>query len=81
MNVSYGKFETFRVFDLPPSSQITLRGSPGFKPDGSSNWFLGYGGMAQSGKRFEGTMEGRQRKSPADGLLKFQIQINAKDLQ
>ncbi len=81
VGVSYGKFETFRAFDLAPGSQVKLLASPEFKPDHSSNYFLGYGGMTQSGKKFEGAMESKQRKSPADGPLKFQITIKAKDLR
>ena len=79
--VSYGKYESFRVFDLPPKSQVRLRASPEFKPDRSSNYFLGYGGRTQSGKKFEGTMEAQQRKSPADGPLKFNITIKTSDLR
>src|SRR6266404_710512 len=81
VGVSYGRFESFRIFDLAPGSQLKLLASPGFKPDHSSNYFLGYGGISQSGKKFEGAMENKQRKSPADGPLKFQIVINAKDLR
>lgn len=79
LGVSNGRFESFRVFDLAPGHQLTLLASPGFKPDRSSNYFLGYGGMTQSGKKFEGAMESKQRKSPADGPSKFHITINAKD--
>lgn len=81
LSVSYGKNELFWVFDLAPESQIMLHASPRFKPDGSSNWFLGYGGRTQSEKQFEGSIDGRERKSLADGPLKFQITINAKDLR
>jgi hypothetical protein len=79
--VDYGRYESFHCFDLPPRSQVTLRASPEFKPDHSSNYFLGYGGKAQNGKQFQGTLEVKQRKSPTDGPLKFQITINAKDLR
>jgi hypothetical protein len=76
VGVSYGRFESFRILDLRPGSKVILRASPGFKQDGSSKYFLGYGGITQSGKRFEGVMESKQRKSPGDGPLKFQITIN-----
>lgn len=78
VSVSYGRYESFKVFDLAPGSQVTLRASPRFKPDGSSNYFLGYGGMTQSGRKFEGTMDGKQRKSPDEGPLKFAINISVK---
>lgn len=81
MSVSYGKFELFWTFDLSPKSQFTLHASPGFKPNGWSNYFLGYGGMTQTGKKFEGALESKQRKSPSDGALKFQITINTQDLR
>jgi len=74
--VSYGRFESFRIFDLLPGGKVILRPSPGFKPDGSSRYFLGYGGTTQSGKKFEGVMESKQRKSASDGPLKFEITIN-----
>ena len=76
VGVSYGRFESFRILDLRPGSKVILRASPGFKPDGSSRYFLGYAGTTQSGKNFEGVMESKQRKSPNDGPLKFQITIN-----
>jgi hypothetical protein len=76
VGVSYGRFESFWILDLRPGSKVSLRASPGFKPDGSSRYFLGYGGITQSGKKFEGVLESKQRKSPGDGPLKFQITIN-----
>lgn len=81
VGVSYGRYESFDIFDLAPGSQVTLRASPGFKPDGTSNSKLGYGGMTQSGNKFEGVIEGNKRISPADGPLKFSITINSKDLK
>ena len=81
VDVSYGRYESFDAFDLAPRSQITLRASPGFKPDGTSNSYLGYSGMTQSGRKFVGTMEVKKRASSADGPLKFSITINSKDLK
>lgn len=80
LNVGYGKSELFWVFDLPPKASITLRASPRFKPDGTSNFFVGYGGMSQNGKKFEGTKTGRERKSPTEGPLKFELKIGRTDL-
>jgi hypothetical protein len=79
VGVSYGRYESFQVFDLAPGNVVTLYASPEFKPDRSSNYFLGYGGMTQSGKRFEGGMESKQRKSPDEGALTFHIPINERD--
>jgi hypothetical protein len=81
VGVSYGRKESFDVFDLAPRSEVTLRASPGFKPDGTSNSYLGYGGMTQSGRKFVGTMEGKKRISSTEGPLKFSIMINSKDLK
>lgn len=81
LEVDYGRYESSHVFDLAPQSQITLHASPEFKPDRSSNYFLGYGGTTQSGKKFEGTMESKQRKSPRDGPLQFHITIKTNDLR
>ena len=73
---SYGKYETFTVLDLAPGGRISLSISPRFKPDGTSNFMLTYGGETQSGREVGGTLEQKQRESPADGPLKFQIEIN-----
>jgi hypothetical protein len=81
LDVSYGKYESFWVFDLEPGGQVTLQASPGFKPNGTSNYFVGYGGQTKSGKEFAGTLENKQRKSQADGPLKFQIMISARNLR
>ena len=80
-NVSYGRYEQFKVFDLAPGSLITLRASPGVTRDGVANHFLGYGGKTQSGKKFAGVIEQSKRKSPADGSLTFQIAVNPQDLK
>jgi hypothetical protein len=80
-SVSYGRYQLFWIFDLAPQSKVVLRASPRFKSDNSPNYYLGYGGVTEIGKKFEGTKEGPQRKSPADGPLKFQITINQSDLR
>jgi len=81
LEVDYGRFESFHVFDLAPKSQITLHASPEFKPDRSSNYFLGFGGTTQNGKRFAGKMERKERKSAAEGPWKFDITIKTSDLR
>jgi len=80
MGVSNGKYEHFDVFDIAPKQQIILRASPN-TPDVSSNRSLGYGGKTLSGKVFDGATEPKQRKSPADGSLRFEIVINSSDLR
>jgi hypothetical protein len=81
VEVDYGKYESFHIFDLAAKTQVTLQASPEFKPDHSSNYFLGYGGKTENGTEFHGNMEEKQRKSPADGPLKFQIAIKTRDLR
>ena len=81
VGISYGKYQHFRLFDVAPGSQLRIQALPDFKQDGTSNYFLGYAGRTESGKRIEGTKESKQRKSPADGPMKFEIPINATDLQ
>src|SRR5574341_892677 len=81
VGISYGRYESFDILDLAPGNQVMLRASPRFKPDGTSNSYLGYGGMAQSGRKFDGAIEGKKRISPADGPLKFLITISSKDLK
>ena len=81
VEVDYGRSQAFHVFDLAPKTKVVLHASPEFKPDRSSNYYLGYGGKSQSGKEFEGTLEQKQRTSRADGRLIFQIVINQMDLR
>lgn len=81
VEINYGKYESLKVFDIAPGDEATLRASPRFKPDGSSNYSFGYGGATRSGKEFTGTGVDKQRKSPAEGQLKFQITITPNDLK
>jgi len=82
LDVTYGRYEGFWVFDLAPRSQVTVRASPGFKSNGISvNDFIGYGGMTESGKKFHGDMVGKKRTSSAEGRLEFRIAVDAKDMQ
>jgi hypothetical protein len=77
--ITYGRTETFQVFELAPGRQVTLRTSPGFIPSGPSrNFWLGYDGVTQSGKKFVGSMPGKERKSPAEGPLKYAVDISVK---
>jgi hypothetical protein len=78
VGISYGRYESFDIFDLAPGTHVTLHASPDFNLDGTSNYWLGYGGVTQSGRKFDGEMEGKKRKSPSDGPLKFAIKIVAK---
>ena len=81
VGISYGKYQHFRLFDVMPGSQLKILALPDFKQDGTSNYFLGYAGRSQSGKRIEGTKESEQRKSPTDGPIKFEINVNERDLR
>lgn len=81
VTVGYGKSELFWVLDLKPGDRTILQGSPSFKSDGTSNYFVGYGGMTLSGRDFEGTTETKQRKSAVTGPLRFAITISSKDLR
>jgi hypothetical protein len=81
LEVDYGRYQSFHVFDFAPRSQTRLRASPEFRPDHSSNYFLGFGCKTKTGKEFHGNMEGKKRTSAADGPLKFKITINATDFR
>jgi hypothetical protein len=81
IGVSYGRYESFWVFDLASKSSVVLRASPRFKPDGTFNSYLGYSGVTLSGKKFEGTLEGKKDRFPTQGPLKLQISITLKDLR
>ena len=75
LQVSYGRFESFRIFDLPAGSSITLAASPEFKPDGTSNHSVVYAGYIH-GRVIEGDSSQKQRTSAAEGPLKFAIKID-----
>lgn len=79
MVVSCGKYENFYIFDLPPNSHLTLYPSPGLNPDSSKNYFLGYGGKTQSGKKFSGVLE--KRKPPAGESERLDISVSTQDLK
>lgn len=81
MDVTYGKYESFKVFDIAPKSQVALRASPHFRPDNTSNSALGYGGMTRSGKEFHDAIYGKEKRTRAEGPLSFHITINTKDLR
>jgi hypothetical protein len=76
LQVGYGRFESFRIFDLPAGSSITLAASPEFKPDGTSNHSLVYSGYIH-GRVIEGDLNHNQRTSPAEGPLRFPISIDS----
>lgn len=80
LEIGYGRFESFRIFDLPAGQTLSLSASPEFKPDGSSNYSLSYVGNTQSGI-IEGTLKEKQRSSPAEGPLRFQITIDSKSFR
>ena len=81
VSVGYGKGELFWLFEIKPTAKNLLHASPQFKLDGTSNYFIGYGGVTESGKQFEGTIEAKQRNSAKDGPLKFTIMLGPKDLR
>ena len=80
LDIGYGRFQTLMVFDLTPGQTLTLSASPEFKPDGTSNYQLGYGGVTQSGISFRDNLEEKKRTSPADGPLRWQITINPESI-
>lgn len=82
LSVGYGRQETFWIFDLAPRSKVTLHASPGFAPNGlSAKDFLSYGGMTESGKKFNGVLESKQRQSPSEGPFILHTTVNPKALQ
>ena len=77
IGISCGKYENFYVFDIAPHGQITLHTFPGLNPDVSGDYWLGYGGETQSGKKFDGVL----RQKQPDSSLRLQITVNATDLK
>jgi hypothetical protein len=78
LEIGYGRFESFRIFDLPRGDSLTLSASPEFKPDGTSNFSVSFVGITQGGKNFDGGLKGKQRASPAEGPLRFHVEIDSK---
>lgn len=76
LDIGYGRFQSFRIFDLPAGQTLSLSASPEFKPDGTSNYFLSYVGNTQSGI-IEGVLKEKQRSSSTDGPLRFQITLDS----
>ncbi|HEY0346866.1 MAG TPA: hypothetical protein VGC60_01805 [Pyrinomonadaceae bacterium] len=81
MDIGYGKFESFRIFDLPAEETLSFSASPEFKPDGTSNYSLSYVGKTESGINFEGSMKQKPRNSPSEGPLRFQIAVDFKSFR
>jgi hypothetical protein len=81
LNISYGNFDSYIIFDMAPKTQLKVRASPAFRRDGSSNDSLGFGGKTQNGKKFEGDLSKLQRKSPADDPYTYEITVNSHDLK
>jgi hypothetical protein len=81
LELDYGKNQSFHVFDLAPGEHLLLSASPEFKEDGSSNYFLGFGGESSDGRRFEGTRETEKRQSPNAGPLRFEVTITPIDFR
>jgi hypothetical protein len=82
IGVTFSKYESFKVFDLPAGSSVTLRVTPELDADGSSStYWLGYSGVMEGGKMFEGTAKETRNRTVVGTPLRFQIAINAKDLR
>lgn len=80
LGIGFGKYQSLKVFDIPPHGKLTVYVSPEFKPDGTSNDSLSYGGQTQSGIAFNGAIKRTRRKSPSEGPFKFEIAINPSDV-
>ena len=78
VGVSFGKSETFEVFDLLPGDRVVLQVSPGRDYDSAGDFDLsfGYGGQTQSGKAFQGAT---QQKQP-NHSVKLQLRIKPQDI-
>ena len=76
LGIGYGRFQDFEIFDFPPGEILEISASPEFKPDGTSNHKVSYAGQTPKGV-VEGVVEGKQRKSPQDGALRFEITIDS----
>ena len=77
IGISYGRYQSFKVFDLAPGMSRIINANA---PYGPKNNGFGYGGITQSGKRFANVGAGPERQSLADGRANILITISAKDL-
>ena len=75
INISYGRYQFFKVFDLASGRSVIINANA---PHGPKNF--GYGGVTQSGKRFGNVVAGPENRTPADGQANILITISAKDL-
>lgn len=77
IGVSCSKYENFDLFDIAAGSRMVLQISPGLNLDGWGHYWLGYGGEAQSGKKFSGILK---QKRP-NRSLRLEIVVREKDLK
>jgi len=77
VGISYGRYESFTVFDLAPGMRVKIDANPQYGPKNNA---FGYGGMTQSGKRFGNVGAAPERQSLADGRANILISISTKDL-
>jgi hypothetical protein len=76
LGIGYGRFQNFVIFDLPAKGKLTIPASPEFKPDGTSNYYVSFAGNTEKGV-VEGVVRQKQRRSPKDGPLRFEITIDS----
>ena len=81
LGIGYGRFQEVVVFDIANETTIKVPVSPEFKPDGTSSYEVVYSGTTQSGARIQGDLKQKQRSSPADGPLRFEIAIDSKSVR
>jgi hypothetical protein len=77
VGISYGRYQSFKVFDLAPGMRIKIQAN---HQSGGKDYNLSYGGMTQSGKRFGSVDSATVRESGADGRANILITISGKDL-
>ena len=78
IGVSFGKSESFEVFDLSPGARVVLQVSPGrdYNSSGDLDLSFGYGGETWSGKALQGAA---QYKQP-NHSVKMELRIKPEDI-
>lgn len=82
VEIFYGRYERFLIFDFAPGTSLTLSASPQFSvnlPPASTVIYR----ATNLGTRQErmGTVEGRKRKTPSEGPIKTTIEITESSKQ
>jgi hypothetical protein len=80
IELSYGRAETFWIFDIDPNATVSVKASPNVKPDPSLlHDNVGFGGETVNGNKFRGVAKGH--RSGGNKAQQVEIAISQTDLK